>query len=71
MVVAVAKNADNVWGEPTIVRYTTPAVASEAPAQHKAPSVVGNVDIKTRINPVRRNNVPGMAPVLNKFNLSK
>lgn len=71
VVVAVAKNADNVWGEPTIVRYTTPAVASEAPAQHKAPSVIGNVDIKSRINPARRSNAPGMVPVLNKFNLSK
>lgn len=34
--VAVGKNADNVWGEPTIVRFTTPAEAASAPVAPSA-----------------------------------
>lgn len=71
VIVAAGKNADNVWGTTNVVRYTTPAAVSGAPAMHKAPSLKGMDRIKARLTPVVRSKVPGMVPALNRFNLSK
>ena len=71
VVVAAAKNADNVWGTINVVRHTTPAAVSGAPAMHKAPALGGLDKIKTRLTPAVRSKNPGRVPVLNKFILNK
>lgn len=71
VIVAAAKNADNVWGTTNIVRYTTPAAVSGAPAMHKAPSLKGVDKIKARLTPMTRSNTPGRVPVISKVVLTK
>lgn len=53
--IAVGKNGKNEWGEPTIVRFTTPAKAASAPAFAPSASVVrpscGVRSLPNRVSP--------------------
>lgn len=54
VVIAAAKNADGVWGEPTVLRHTTPATVSMS-----APLRSAAVKIATRLAPVTLGNRAG------------
>lgn len=58
VIVAVAKNGEGVWGEPSIMRYTTPALEGVA-TKAAAPR---NGEFKKRKNPVRNIHRAGFAP---------
>lgn len=70
VVVAAAKNADGIWGEPNVVRYTTPAAISETPVTAKVLSNNAPTKISTRIVP-RAINRPGFAVIPNQIRLTK
>lgn len=69
VVVATAKNADGVWGEANVARYTTPASVNGAPALQKASSLNGPAKIAARFAPKSKSLFPALVP--NKVVLTK
>lgn len=69
VVIATAKNADGVWGEANVSRYTTPASTNGAPAMQKASSLNGPAKIAARFAPKSKSMFPAL--LSNKIVLTK
>ena len=69
VVIATAKNADGVWGEANVSRYTTPASTTSVAPMPKSSSLNGPAKIAARFTPKSKSMFPALFP--NKIVLTK